>query len=289
MGANILKKRLKFIKIAISRFGSHNGMVMAGNMAFLGMLALFPFLIFLVALSGFFGKTEYGKDAITLFLSNLPQEVASIVARPIEGIIQNTGGEILTISILFALWTAASGVEAARAAITKAYGEEYSRVYWRRQLENLAIVVVAAILALFSMALLVMGPLVLSGFEHFIALPSEVYSLLNFVRFGLGPLALFIALWGLYFALSPHKHFKRLSHTPGALLALSVWIATGLSFSTYIKFAPQLSVAYGSLAGVLIAQIFFFIVSIGFIIGAEYNACFARDYDDDDKAMIDQK
>ena len=61
-------------------------------------------------------------------------------------------------------------------------------------------------------------------------------------------------------------------------MALAVWIATGLSFSTYLQYASQLSVAYGSLAGVIIAQIFFFIVSIGFIVGAEYNACFARDY-----------
>ena len=270
------------MKTAIVRFGSHDGMVLAGNMAFLGMLALFPFLIFLVALSGFFGKTEYGQNAIQLFLSNLPSEVAAIVAGPIESIIQNTGGEILTISILFALWTASSGVEAARAAITKAYGEEYSRVYWRRQLENLAIVIIAASMALVSMALLVMGPYVLTGLEHFITIPTEVYELLNFARFGLGPLALFLALWGLYFALSPHKHFKRLSHAPGALLALAVWIATGLSFSTYLQYASQLSVAYGSLAGVIIAQIFFFIVSIGFIVGAEYNACFARDYADKD-------
>ena len=288
MGGNILKKRLKFMKIALARFGSNNGMVLAGNMAFLGMLALFPFLIFLVALSGFFGKTEYGQNAISLFLSNFPEEVASIVARPIEGIIQNTGGEILTISILFALWTAASGVEAARAAIIRAYGEEYSRVYWRRQLENLAIVIIAASMALVSMALLVIGPHILTALEHFITLPTGVYDLLNLARFGLGPLALFMALWGLYFALSPHKHFHKLFHAPGALLALAVWIATGLSFSTYLKYAPQLSVAYGSLAGVIIAQIFFFIVSIGFIVGAEYNACFARDYAKEKQGDIDQ-
>ena len=260
---------------------------MAGNMAFLGMLALFPFLIFLVALSGFFGKTEYGQDAIAIFLSNFPTEVATIVARPIEGIIQNTGGEILTISILFSLWTAASGVEAARAAITKAYGEEYSRVFWRRQIENLVIVILAAIIALISMGLLVLAPYILSGLEQFISLPESVHKFIGFARFGLGPLALFMALWSLYFALSPHKHFKRLFHTPGALLALTVWIATGLSFSTYLKFAPQLSVAYGSLAGVLIAQIFFFIVSIGFIVGAEYNACFAREYVKETKGNID--
>lgn len=287
MGGNILKKRLKFLKIAIGRFGASGGMVLAGNMAFLGMLALFPFLIFLVALSGFFGKTQYGQDIIALFLSNLPTEVANIVARPIEGIIQNTGGEILTISILFALWTAASGVEAARAAIIKAYGEEYSHVYWRRQIENLLIVIIAAFLALFAMVVLVFAPSILTAIEQFATLPQTVHDIIGFVRFGLGPLALFIALWGLYFALSPHRYFKRLFHTPGALLALTVWIATGLSFSTYLKFAPQLSVAYGSLAGVLIAQIFFFIVSIGFIVGAEYNACFARDYIKQSEANID--
>lgn len=287
MGVTILNKRMAFMKIALVRFGSHNGMVLAGNMAFLGMLSLFPFLIFLVALSGFLGQTEYGQDAIALFLSNFPDEVAAIVARPIDGIIQNTGGEILTISILFSLWTASSGVEAARAAIIRAYGEEYSRVYWRRQLENLAIVIIAASMALVAMALLVVGPYILTGLEQFITIPDGIYKLLNIARFGLGPLALLLALWSLYFALSPHKHFKRLFHAPGAFLALTVWIATALSFSTYLEYAPQLSIAYGSLAGVIIAQIFFFIVSIGFILGAEYNACFARDYAHEEQGVID--
>lgn len=271
-------KKIRFIKKAILRFFAHNGMVLAGNMAFLGMLALFPFLIFLVALSGFVGKTEYGQDIIVLFLSNLPPEVAKIVASPINNIIENTGGEILTISILIALYTASSGVEAARAAIIKAYGEQYARVYWRRQLENLLIVIVAALLGLLAMAFLVVSPAILTAFENYVTVPQDVYKALNFARFAIGPLAIFLALWGLFFALSPHKHFKKLFHAPGAFLALVVWLITAMSFSTYLKYAPQLNIAYGSLAGVLIAQIFFFIVSIGFIVGAEYNACFARDY-----------
>ena len=86
-------------------------------MAFLGMLSFFPFMIFIVALSGLFGQTQAGQDAIILILETLPPEVAETVRKPIDGIIRNTSGKVLTISILFALWTVASGVEAARTAV----------------------------------------------------------------------------------------------------------------------------------------------------------------------------
>ena len=273
-----IKRYFRFLGVAIKRFNAHNSNTLAGNMAFLGMLSFFPFLIFLVALSGFMGQTAVGQEAINLFLENLPGEVAAIIRPPIDGIIRNTGGEILTISILFALFSASSGVEAARTAITRAYGEEYTAPMWRRHLESLLLVVLAAILAIASMGLLVAGPPFVAAVEQFFNVPDNIRHTLNLARFGIGPLAMFIALWGLYMALSPHRHFQKLYHAPGALLAVMVWMGTGVGFSTYLKFAPNLDLAYGSLAGVLIAQIFFFVVSIGFILGAELNACYARNH-----------
>jgi len=281
IGVGLWSPVLRYFRLlgaAIQRFNAHNSITLAGNMAFLGMLSFFPFLIFLVALSGFLGQTEVGQEAINLFLQNLPSEVVAIIHPPIKGIIRNTGGEILTISILFSLFSASSGVEAARTAITRAYGDRYTAPMWRRHLESLLVVVLAAILAIASMGLLVAGPPFIAAFEQFFSIPHDVRSTLNLAQYGVGPFVLFTALWVLYMALSPHKHFRKLFYAPGALLAVAVWLATGVGFSTYLKYAPNLDLAYGSLAGVLIAQIFFFVVSIGFILGAELNACYSRSH-----------
>lgn len=270
------KTVLTLLGQSIHGFAANHGLVYAGNMAFLGMLSFFPFLIFLVAVAGFFGQTQSGQEAITFMLDNLPGEVAGTVRGPIEGILQNTHGEVLTASILFALWTAASGIEAARAAVNRAYGGSHHRPIWRRRLESLAIVFIAAISAIIGMSVLIIGPTALSVIDSYFELPEEVFRTWSNLRLWIGPPALFLALWGIYFALSPFGRIARRFNVPGTILALLVWVATAAGFSGYLKYARDLDVTYGGLAGVLIAQIFFFIVSIGFILGAEMNAACSR-------------
>ena len=107
-----LKRHGRILGRALRLFLENGAMTAAGNMAFLAMLSLFPFLIFLVAVSGFLGQTERGLEAIAFLLSVLPPEVGTVIEGPIAGIINNTGAEILTFSILFAIWTAANGIEA---------------------------------------------------------------------------------------------------------------------------------------------------------------------------------
>ncbi len=263
--------------LAGAAFGRHDGLVHAGNMAFLGMLSFFPFLIFLVALSGFLGQTQFGQDAIAFLLANLPQEVTKVVTKPIAGIVKNTNREILTASVILALWTASAGVDAARAAVVSAFGGgHYRPKMWRARLESLSIVVIAAAFTLLGMALLVFAPALLALIETYVSLPDEAASLWRLLRYGLGPASILMALYGMYFILAPRSHFTELSYLPGTLVALAVWLVTAAGFSTFLSYAGNLDVTYGGLAGVLIAQIFFFIVSIGFILGAELNAVYTH-------------
>ncbi len=258
-------------------FGRHDGLVHAGNMAFLGMLSFFPFLIFIVALSGFLGQTQFGQDAIAFLLANLPEEVTKVITTPIAGIVKNTSPEILTASVILALWTASSGIDAARAAVVSAFGGGlYRPKMWRARLESLSIVVIAAAFTLLGMALLVFAPALLAAIATYVPLPEETESLWRLLRYGLGPASILMALYGMYFILAPRSHFTELSYLPGTLVALVVWLITAAGFSTFLSYAGNLDVTYGGLAGVLIAQIFFFIVSIGFILGAELNAVYTH-------------
>lgn len=267
---------LRCLGEAFGRFFADDGLVHAGNLAFLGMLSLFPFLIFLVALSGFFGQSESGTAAINFLLEALPPEVARTVQGPIDSVVRNTGGGILTISVLFALFTASSGVDAARAAVVRAYGAEYKKPVWRQRLESLAVVIIAAVLAILGMALQIIGPTLLGLLERFVTVPESVYSLWNLARYLISPLAVLIALFGLFLALTPHAAFPRIYRLPGCFFALVVWMATATGFSAFLKYAGRFDVTYGGLAGVVVAQVFLFIVSIGFIVGAEINSAYSR-------------
>ncbi len=262
-------------KRTLKQFGRNGGMAAAGNMAFLTMLSLFPFIIFLVALSGFLGQTERGLEAITFLFDVLPPEVSSVIDGPIKGIIANTGPSILTGSILFAIWTAAFGVEAAREALLKAYGRDNASAAWLRRLESLAIVVLGAISVIIAMSVQVLGPPLMVAASA--VLPEDISTGFETVWSYLGllvsPALIMLGLYAVYLSLTPRR-VKKASRLPGTLFSLFVLLATAKGLSVYLKYVDNYDMTYGSLAGVVILQLFCFFVSIGFVIGAELNAAY---------------
>ncbi len=271
------KKHMAVWGEGAGRFFANHGLTSAGNMAFLAMLSLFPFLIFLVSLSGLLGQSERGLEAVEFFFSVVPPEVASTIRGPIEGVIKNTRPEILTGSILFAIWTAANGVESAREVLIKAFGPEFARPVWLRRLESLGIVIIAASLLLLSMSILVLGPALMKGVISLFPdqINSSLIELWGYLRFVISPLVLLVGVYGLYMALTPRR-VKKAHRLPGSILTVLILYGTAAGLSVYLKFAGGYDVTYGSLAGIVITQLFCFIVSIGFILGAEINAAYTR-------------
>lgn len=270
-----LEHHLNVWKRAIALFFKNDALSAAGNMAFLTMLSLFPFIIFLVALSGFLGQTERGLEGIAYFLSIIPPEVAKVINGPIQGIIKNTGGEILTGSILIAIWTAAAGVEAARNVLLKAYGREYARAMWVRRLESLGVVVFGGIAVIAAMSTLVLGPPLIKAFTSLFpnVVADGINELWRYLSLLVSPTLLLMGLYSVYLSLTPRK-VKKPSRLPGTVLCLLMLLATAKGLSIYLKYAGNYDVTYGSLAGVVIMQLFCFMVSLGFVLGAELNAAY---------------
>ena len=260
---------------ALILFAQNNALLAAGNMAFLTMLSLFPFIIFIVALSGFLGQTESGLESITFFLSVLPPEVAEVLDGPIQGIVKSTGKEILTGSILFAVWTAAIGVEAAREVLIKAFGPEYARPVWIRRLESLGVVILGGIAVIAAMSVLVLGPPILKALASYFpdAVTGGIDELWSYLSLLVSPSLLLLGLYGVYLALTPRK-IEKVARFPGTFLCLFILVATAKGLSVYLKYVDNYDVTYGSLAGVVIMQLFCFLVSLGFVLGAELNAAY---------------
>lgn len=256
-------------------FLRHEGPVMAGHLAFLGLMSLFPFLIFLMALAGAIGGSELGRAAVDQMLNTAPDQVSAIVAKPLAQVLDGAGGGILTFGILIVIWTAATGIEAARTAIRRAYRNAPVRPAWSRRLESLALVVAAAILILIGMAIQILGPTVWRLLSGFLALPGFVDLFWHWLRYFLSPLSLFAALYLTYLVLSPRRIGPRI-YLPGAVLALILWLMTASGLSLYLEYFGRYDIIYGSLGGVMIVLIFLYLIGIAFILGAEMNAALTR-------------
>ncbi len=261
---------------AAQRFVATHGFEHAGNLAFLGLLALFPFLIFLLNLAGFFGQTEAGQQAIALLMENLPPRIAEAIARPISNTIARADEGLLTGAILFALWVSINGLEAARLTVIEAFRAwPHAMPLWKRMSVNLLLVLVAAVLILAAMSLLVLLPVALETAERWFSLPAHALELGRLVHHVIAPLLILAAVYGGYRLFTPAVPGLRRRYLPGTVWTLAAWWASAKAVALFLSHAERYDILYGSLAGIVLTQLFFFFLAASFIFGAHLNAVYS--------------
>jgi membrane protein len=262
---------------AYYNFDKDNGWMMAGHIAYMGLFALFPFLIFLVALAGFLGQGEAANTSVELGLELLPEDVASALKPAIDEVRRAPHAGLMTFGILATLWASSSGLEALRHALNLAYAVADQPAFWRTRLESLLLTILAAIVVIVVMVLLVVIPLVVdtlqivfnkqagSGPEDFLAGSREALGFL-----------LLLGLLMLLYRVLPSVRLRATEIVPGALLAWVLWIAAVWGYSIYLRSVPSFSITYGSLGGIIVTLFFFYISAFLFVFGAEFNSVLRR-------------
>ena len=252
-----------------------DGFVHAGNLAYLALLALFPFLIFAAAIAHLVGSGENGQQTVVTILSRLPPEVREVLAMPIAEVLSGRSGNLLWFGAVVGLWTAASFIETIRDILRRAYGVKYSASFWQYRLGSMAAIVAAVILLLVAFALTI----VLTSAHHFVVarLPfSEgLGRSLGLYRIAPG-VTLFVTFYILFLALTPSRYRKLgCRKWPGAMLVTLWWLLTVELLPAVIGLFGGYALTYGSLAGVMVALLFFFVIGLGVVTGAELNAALA--------------
>lgn len=254
-----------------------DGFTHAGNLAYLSLLTLFPFFIVLATVAGTVGRTDEGLLAIDGFLRALPPDVADLVAKPIEDVISaRASNGLLTFGIVVTLWTSSGFIETIRSIILDAYQAVQTRPVWRNRIGSVIIVFAAVILMLAAFA----SQVVLTGAEAFMA-KLMPYAEGPLARFAVGRflpgLALFVALYLIFYALTPKRYLGRgFLVWPGAFATTMVWVGTTTMLPRVLRIFGGYTLTYGSLAGVIVSLLFFYIVGLGLVFGAQLNAALAK-------------
>jgi membrane protein len=260
---------------AIMHLIDDGGMTFAGHIAFMTLFSLFPFLIFLFTLAGELGQTEAAREFVTLALQALPDEVSQAIEPAIEGVISTRRTGLMTISILTSLWAVSSGIEALREALNKAYGVEEPRAIWVRRLQSFAFTIVFSISIIVVMLALVIGPVVLSYIMPLLKVPWEWGWFYEALRYFIAIALLYLVVALLYRWL-PSRHLPRREVLPGAAVTILLWLILASLFSIYLQNLGRFSVTYGSLGGIVITLMFFYLSAVIFIFGAEINSARRR-------------
>jgi membrane protein len=245
----------------------HDGFEHAGNLAFLGLLALFPFLVFVIALAGFFAAGQAGDQFIRMVLAQLPPQMAAALSPRITEIISGPPQGLLTVSILGAIWTSSSAVDGYRCALNRAYRVATPPAYIWGRLLSIVQTLLLSFVVVISMAVLVTLP-IWSKMEAPFGKSGLALSHKHIVG-----VSLVVIFGGVSIAYYLLPNLKQNIHSvlPGAALVTLLWIEAAHLLSLYLSHSGQIGLIYGSLGSFIATLLFFYVSNIIFIYGAELN------------------
>src|SRR4051794_9637785 len=254
----------------------NDGFIHAGNLAYLSIVALFPLFIVAAAVAHLLGQSQDAMLTVTNILRRLPPDVATTLREPILEVLTIRTGNLLWFGAIVGLWTAASFVETIRDILRRAYGVKFCAPFWEYRAGSILLILAAVLLLMTAFAATTALTLVEHMIVSWFPFASGFAGSLGIYRF-VPALTLFFTFYALFYALTPARYRKYgCRKWPGALLITVWWLATVEILPSILGLLGGYSLTYGSLAGVMIALIFFFVIGLGVVTGAELNAALAE-------------
>jgi membrane protein len=259
------------VKQAVKSFIDDDMVTYAAALSYHLALALFPFIIFMLTLLGALGLSEFFDRVLTQSQAALPPDAYELLARVIGEIRGQTREGLLSFSILFALWAAATGMRSVMNALNVAYDVEETRPAWKRYplsifytIGLVAVVIAAAIFRL-------VGPWAAQRYANRLGWTTAVAEAWTWLRWPVVLLLLLLVVAFIYY-LGPNIDQPFRYVTPGSVCAVVVWIVASLLFSVYVENFGNYGATYGSLGGMVVLLLYFFVSAAVLLLGAEINA-----------------
>ena len=258
--------------VAFRRFNAIDGWAIASHISLSTLMAMFPFLIVVAALAGIFGSRELASEAAKILLEAWPKQVSAPIAIDIKGVLGSASKSTLTLSVVFAVYFAASGVESLRIALNRSYGVVEHRNWILLRLKSIGYVLVGAVALLALAFLVVFAPLIWNIVLRYVPHLAPFSTTVTLTRFVIAGTILIAALLVVHLWLPAGRRRLR-DIFPGIAATLSLWLISGAAFGRYLAaFAFSYLNMYASLASTVIALFFLYITASIFIYGGELNA-----------------
>ena len=246
----------------------------AAQLSYYFLLALFPLLLFLTTLLGYFAGagTELRDNLLSYLAQVMPGSAYDLVYSTVDEISKAKGGGKLSFGVLATLWAASNGMGAISESLNVAYNVKEQRPWWKARLVSIGLTVALAVLIITALTLVLYG--------------GEIGDKIA-ISFGLGdaftvtwkilqwPIVLAFVLFSfsLIYYFAPDLRDQDWKWvTPGAMIALILWLLVSFGFRAYLHFFNSYSATYGSLGAVIILMLWFYLTGAAILIGGEINS-----------------
>jgi membrane protein len=257
-------------KRTIDEIDADNCLGLAAELAFYFLLALFPALLFLVALMGYIPVENAIAELVSAVSTVAPTEIVRLMREQLDQIAQDSHAGLLTIGVLGALWSSSAAMVAIISALNHAYDVSEWRPWWKRRLLAIVLTVALATFILIALMFVLIGPSMVERIAACLGLAPAISLVWQIVRW---PVMVFCVVLGidLVYHFAPNRTSRWAWITPGALLATGLWIVSSFGFKFYVANVADYTATYGTIGGIIVTMLWFYVCGLAMLIGAELN------------------
>ncbi len=255
-------------------------LAVAAGVTFYGLLALFPALAAFVSLYGLIASPETVVEHLSALATMMPAEGYELIREQALKLTAQGAGKLglsLVVSLALSIWSANAGMKAMFDALNVAYGEDEKRGFVRLNLVSLAFTVGVLVFALLGGFSVVAIPVLLER----LYLGSITEPL---IQIGRWPVLIVVLAAGLavLYRFGPSRDQAQWRWvSPGALVAVLVWIVASIGFSWYVANFEDYDRTYGTVGAAIGLMMWMWISATIILVGAELNAESERQTDMD--------
>ena len=247
-----------------------NCLGLAAQLAYYFFLALFPALLFLLALASLF-PFELMQELLKSLALVAPPDVLSIIRDQLTKIATGDDRGILTIGIVGAVWSSSAALGAMIDAMNRAYDVTESRAWWKVRLIAMALTIALAAFILVSSLLVLVGPMVAEWLGRYAGYGVAFEWAWKILQW---PLAVLLTTTGIAIVnyVAPDVRQEWRWTIPGSIFATILWLLTSLAFKVYVARFANYNETYGAIGGVMVLMLWFYLSGLAILVGAEMNA-----------------
>ena len=244
---------------------------LAAQLAYYFFLALFPAILFLLALASFFPLGDLIDTVVRTLGPFAPPDVLKLIEDLLRRIAGTDSGGLLTIGAVGAVWSSSAALVAIVTSLNRAYDIDEGRPWWKVRLIAIGLTIALAVMVLASFTLIVAGPTLAEWAARTFGFGPGFEWTWKIVQW---PLAFFMVSTaiGLVYYFAPDADQEWVWITPGAVLATALWVVASLGFKFYIARFTDYNAAYGTVGGIIILMLWLYISGLVILVGAELNA-----------------
>lgn len=232
------------------------------------LLALFPFLIFVL---GLFSYTSLTIENVTEVLTAiLPAETVDLILGTVEEVLNNSNSTLYSFAIIGAVWSMKMGATSLITGVNRAYGVKENRSFLIKSLIDIFVIISIPLFALISFLIVAMGKLLINQIDTWFDISSDFITTISTLRY-LVPTLMLLFYFILFYRYVPNLKLSFRRIFVGALFTTFGWIGTSILFSIYITNFANYTLIYGSLGSIVALLLWINLTCMIILIGAEIN------------------